>query len=1088
AVAASTIAEVEAVRHVSFLRDGATADADADATAAAAATTSPAALTAALTDSLLRLELTTAGNSLSACIMTLPGLEAVRFAERNRSVLLRLGLLAPPPAPSPDRTAGRLQDLGRGSGPVGGGGPSGAHRRHYFFGPAAAAMSAATAVAGLLSSGRRQSRRASVNSVPARAMSMPLELGPEAAQDVSNRSHCSQAHHLMALTCDASGGSAGGNGARPRSRDWHNRGGIGHGLLHLVGLNASRRHSTLGPPAAAVVVAAAETVVAASPLPDAAASRGRFALQRRSESSNHVRLFSVMADEPCGRAKSAVWSNRRSTTGGSIRMDGSAAALQGSLTVTVATSAATAAAEPSIPPRQAILSSFLHHFSGMRRRSTQSLMPNCVSARVPSLLVAKMGAAATAVDGSGVPEVLTLAGDSEAPAAQPDLGCHGRGQDDFTKRLVDGSSTGQRWPLQDNDGGVGVSDGTLRPSRDNFITSQRLGLAKLPSPPPPRQQQQQPKEQASAAATVPLAVVAGVSALWTSGEGDHGHRDLWPVRSLVSLTSAPQRLTHPAEVAIPAATATAALVSSCDGMARTGGLRPGHKGSLGNLLRSSDGGFTGGAGRSTLSFGTRSLRCNPVPDTSSSEVNRAANCGGGAGCGARECNGGVGNCGAAYHHHHQHHHHLHHHKHSHNDHNDNHHNRHGPIDAPNLGRIWQSCGGAAAESASACGSSPVAVRPIDTPVPASHRYPAMQGQQQPYRNSGRSAVLGTLAALRCDADGCDGDGEVRIAADTAHVQTRIAQVASVAAAESSPAVPRAENVGRGRPAQVGPHRRTRGGGGGGGGGSSASASGSGSGVEEVVRTMPRGPSLLNATSTTPQPIPPCRELVTMSCRRAAQNVADSSCAVPGPSGDSPQGTHGEDHLADALRLWHGTTAAAASAAAVVPPESTVVALVDGPAGSAAAATNAAATEGDALQGHGGGAGGAGEALVFARVAPPLSGCPQAPEVLRELQASVVRLTLVESVDPRVAASLGCGLYICSLEATSLLGLSGVSIESSSRPRASELRSKEGSTNEPSVHRRVVEAAGKVLLPLQLPLRRWLPSRMDSAAFGAAEDT
>ncbi|GIL45030.1 hypothetical protein Vafri_1988, partial [Volvox africanus] len=119
----------------------------------------------------------------------------------------------------------------------------GAHRRHYFFGPAAAAMAAATAVAGLLSLSRRQSRRASTVSIPAGVM--PSDMASEAAQDFSDRSHCSQANHVMALAGDASGG-----GARPRSREWHNRAGIGQSLLHLVGLNASRRHSTLGPAAA----------------------------------------------------------------------------------------------------------------------------------------------------------------------------------------------------------------------------------------------------------------------------------------------------------------------------------------------------------------------------------------------------------------------------------------------------------------------------------------------------------------------------------------------------------------------------------------------------------------------------------------------------------------------------------------------------------------------------------------------------------------------------------------------------------------------------------------------------------------------
>ncbi|GIL45031.1 hypothetical protein Vafri_1989, partial [Volvox africanus] len=851
-------------------------------------------------------------------------------------------------------------------------------------------------------------------------------------------------------------------------------------------------------------------VGAASPSPDAAASRVRFALLRRSESSNHVRAVGVMADEPCGRVKSAVWSTRRSSTGSLVRTYGSAAAPPGSLSVTAAAAAAAAAAveavtaeaaQSSPPQRHATLSSFLHHFSGGRRRSAQSHMPYRVSAMVPSLLMAKTGATATATASSGGQAPIPLAEnlDSEGLAAQPDLACNDQRRDDAVQRLVDGS-TGQRRPLQDSEGGGGGgSDSMLWPSHD-IITSRRLtpalGPAKLPSPPPPppSQQQQQAKEQASAAAT-PTSAVGGLAAPWTS-EGGNGHRYRWPLRSPVSIWSGfPQRLANPPEVAVTTvttATATPVLVSSCSGMTLTGPLSNGHKGELVNLPRSTDGGLAGFSGGITLSLGTRSLRRNPVPDTGSRDVNGASNGGGNSDNGSPECNCDADNGGVAYHHHqhqrqHQHqHHYLHHHKYNHNDRNHNHHNCRGLTNALFLGRIRPSRSGVAVEMASACAGSSADVRPADAPMSSSRlHHPAQQSH---------AASPVTSVALRSDAGDCDdGDGEARTAPDDLQLQTSMSQVASPAA-ESSPAIGSGEDAGRSRPMQLGPHRRTRGGGGGsggggGGGGSSISASGSGSGVEEVVRTVPRGPSLLSTTPITPQPAPPCHDSVPMSCCRAALSVAESSSAALTPCRLSPQANQGDDQLEDALRLWHGATAAAAVAAAAAPPASKVTAQAYGPAGSvaaAAAAVTAVVTEGDVSQGRAGGGDVAGSPmLVFARVAPPLSECPQAPEVLGELQASVVRLTLVESDDPRVAASLGCGLYLCSLETTSLLGLSGASIESSSRPRTSETRVKE--VSEPSVHRRVVEAAGKVLLPLQLPLRRWLPGRGDSAPFRAAED-
>ncbi|GFR50528.1 hypothetical protein Agub_g12797, partial [Astrephomene gubernaculifera] len=71
-------------------------------------------------------------------------------------------------------------------------------------------------------------------------------------------------------------------------------------------------------------------------------------------------------------------------------------------------------------------------------------------------------------------------------------------------------------------------------------------------------------------------------------------------------------------------------------------------------------------------------------------------------------------------------------------------------------------------------------------------------------------------------------------------------------------------------------------------------------------------------------------------------------------------------------------------------------------------------------------GAAQQTLVFVRVPPPLSECPHAAEVLQELQATVVRLVRLEQCDPRVTASLGCGVYICTLETTNIFGLSAYS--------------------------------------------------------------
>lgn len=296
------------------------------------------------------------------------------------------------------------------------------------------------------------------------------------------------------------------------------------------------------------------TVESQSPPPpppppsEAQGGRGKLAKLWRSESSNHVRNVGRVVDEPSGRVKSAVLSNRGSSMGSNLSIDGYAVVPPTSQSVAAAT--ATATAPPPLPPRAPPLSSLLQHLPGLRRRSAQGPTPQHQVQTVFSLLPIHVNT--TVATGEGDQGCAPVVSGIEAPAMQPDSasGGGGGGREDGTNRLY-GSSTGHRWQLQDNESIGSGRDPLfrwLRPSHDGVFTNQKLPPLLMPAelptappriclPPPPR-----PKERSVSEAHPGTPTWAAMGGAAEDGDCLPGHR---PSLGLVRPVDVPQQGTNP---------------------------------------------------------------------------------------------------------------------------------------------------------------------------------------------------------------------------------------------------------------------------------------------------------------------------------------------------------------------------------------------------------------------------------------------------------------------------------------------------------------------------------------------------------------